>query len=155
MSVPLVVSVPSFLDLYEVSRMQLLFTTTVHCATSPKASATFPTFPSIKRKALGQPRLNIPHVRVQLGDDGPVHGLQRSAFCPAVACAKSLESVAATRVHHTRELVHAIAGLQVRWRSTQHTREPSTKCKRQSIRLPMIRLPAIALPPPTTEHGRK
>ena len=80
----------------------------------------------------------------------PVHGLQRCALYSTDACAQFLESVPATRVHSIRELVHAIAGLQVRWRSTQHTRAPNTACKRQ-----WIRLPASAPPHPATAHGRQ
>ena len=53
-------------------------------------------------------------------DAGPVHGLQRPALGSTVACAKVLERVPAARVITIRELVHAIAGLQVRWRSTHH-----------------------------------
>ena len=126
--------------------MQLLLTAAAHCVTR----ATFHMCPSITRKASCQTRLDTMHVRVHTNDAGPVHGLQRSASCPAVAGAKFLETVAATRMHHIRELVHAIAGLQVRWRSTQHTRAPNTACKRQ-----WIRLPASAPPHPATAHGRK
>ena len=92
-----------------------------------------------------------PHVRViRARDTTPVHGPQRRALGSAVACAKILESVPATRVHIGRELVHAVAGLQVRWRSNQHTRAPNTACKRQ-----WIRLPASAPPHPATAHGRQ
>ena len=48
-------------------------------------------------------------------DAGPVHGLQRLALYSALACAKFRERVPAARVHSIRELVHAIAGLQVRY----------------------------------------
>lgn len=54
------------------------------------------------------------YVRVRTNDAGPVHCLQRLALGSAVACAKFLESVPATRVY-TREFVHTIAGLEVRW----------------------------------------
>ena len=130
--------------------MQLLFTTAAHCVTR----ATFQVCPSITRKASCQTRLDTMHVQstVRTKDAGPVHGLQRSASCAAVAGAKSLETVAAARVHHIRELVHAIAGLQARWLSTRHTREPSTKCNRQSIRLPGVALPP---PQPHTEGNNK
>ena len=90
------------------------------------------------------------HVLVGTIHGGPVHGLQRLALCSAFACAKVLERVPAARVFSIRELVHAIAGLQVRWRSTQHTRAPNTACKRQ-----WIGLPASAPPHPATAHGRQ
>ena len=96
------------------------------------------------RRRASQPTLDIPHVRVSGTVASPVHGLQRCALCVAVACAKFRERVPTARVFSIRELVHAIAGLQVRWRSTQHTRAPSTACKRQ-----WIRLPASAPPPPS------
>ena len=102
------------------------------------------------RRRASQPTLDIPHVRVSGTVISPVHGLQRCALCVAVACAKFRERVPAARVISIRELVHAIAGLQVRWRSTQHTRAPSTACKRQ-----WIRLPASAPPHPATAHGRQ
>ena len=97
-----------------------------------------------------QPTLDIPHVRVRATVASPVHGLQRLALYAALACAQFRERVPAARVICIRELVHAIAGLQVRWRSTQHTRAPNTACKRQ-----WIRLPASAPPHPATAHGRR
>ena len=102
------------------------------------------------RRRASQPTLDIPHVRVRATVASPVHGLQRCALRVAVACAKFRERVPTARVFCIRELVHAIAGLQVRWRSTQHTRAPNTACKRQ-----WIRLPASAPPHPATARGRK
>ena len=81
--------------------------------TSPNASAGAEKLPSITRKAPCQPTLDIPHVRVGTSDAGPVHGLQRLALYAALACAQFRERVPAARVHSIRELVHAIAGLQV------------------------------------------
>ena len=85
---------------------------------------------AITRNASRQPRLHIPYTRdyarMSSSDAGPVHGLQRCALASAVACAKLLPKVSTTRMHKIRELVHAIAGLGMRCRSTD-TRAPTQR----------------------------
>ena len=52
------------------------------------------------------------YVRVDPGDVGPVHSLQRFALYSAVTCAKLHERVPTARMNRIHQLVHAIASLQ-------------------------------------------